>query len=175
MAVTVDSTDGLETDLHHNAVNVLLAIYDQEDKTATTTEIRHVTGISSANISGGHAQKLEERGLIEKTGSVETEAPIATNEYKATPRGLKESKRLLKQTPAEIPMSEGKKLALLNFLEEHREEIKAFSAQSEQTSSIEEQQLDDLAEQVEENTEKLDDHASAFERVFNILNKKVLS
>lgn len=185
MAVAVDSTVEIDTDLHHNAVNVLLYIYDQDDETATTTEIKNATGLSSANISGGHAQELECRGLIEQAGSVESKAPINTNVYTLTHRGRKEAKRLLNETEAEVPMPEGEKLALLNLLKERADDLDRVNEPDGQTTSVSEDELRDLREEVNEIREQLedlsrtaeshekriDDHSSSLDRVFNILKK----
>lgn len=184
MAVAVDSTAEIDTDLHHNAVNVLLYIYDQEEETATTTEIKNATGLSSANISGGHAQELERRGLIERTGSVEGKAPINTNVYTTTPRGRKEANRLLKQTDAEVPMPDGEKLALLNLLKENREGLERLSEQRTSTSVDQtevrelreevrdvQEQVKEISKRVDENDETLDEVYVNMEDIYNRLSE----
>ena len=173
MAVAIDSTVEMDTDLHYNAVNILLAIYDAEDETANTSEIGATTGLSSANISGNHAQTLEQRGLIERAGSIESNAPNDTNVYTLTHRGRKEAKRLLKQTDAEVPMSDGEKLALLNFLKEHREELEQLSAPTSQHSSVTDQKRDELVDQIEENSamlENLKDRIDDFDEALDIIH-----
>lgn len=171
MAVAVDSTAEIDTDLHHNAVNVLLTIYDAEDKTATTTEIKNATGLSSANISGGHAQELERQGLIERTGSVESNAPINTNVYTTTPEGSQEANRLLKQTDAEVPMPEGEKLALLNHLKENRDNLENPSKQNHDNSTSKEvaelqEEIRDLQAQVKEISEQVNENDETLDEVF---------
>ena len=171
MAIAVDSTVEMDTHLHHNAVNILLAIYDAEDETANTTQIGAVTGLSSPNISGNHAQTLEQEGLIERAGTVESSAPNDTNVYTVTHRGRKEAKRLLNQTDAKVPIADGEKLALLHFVKEHRREIEQY-IEGEMAGSGGGGD-DDLVEQVRENSKRLDDQEDALESARRTLEKVV--
>ncbi|ADJ14514.1 hypothetical protein [Halalkalicoccus jeotgali] len=179
MAIAVDSTVEMDTTLHHNAVNVLLAIYDAEDETANTSQIGAVTGLSSANISGGHAQTLEREGLIERAGSVESSAPRDTNVYTVTHRGRKEAKRLLNETDAEVPMSDGEKLALLNLLKDHAGGIEQ-APRSRGQDAVSREELKELRQEVaevksmlESHEERLNDHDDGFENAWNTLEKVV--
>lgn len=81
-------------DLHENAVNVLLAIAGSEEERATTSEIRDVTELTAANISGNHAQTLEEEDLIERDGATNVGAPVPANVYKLTDLGRRVANEL---------------------------------------------------------------------------------
>ena len=172
MALAVDTTARMDTDLHHNAVNILLALYDTEDETATTTQIGTVTGLSSANISGNHAQTLEQQQLIERAGSVESNAPNATNVYKLTHRGRKEAKRLLNQTDVEVPMSDGEKLALLNFVKENRHAIEAYAEGMEgDTSSAEDPRVDEIVERLDNQEDRIDELHSSIKKTVQRMSR----
>lgn len=157
MSATQDSGSSAETDLHENAVAILLYIADQDDEQANTSEISTATSLSSANISGGHAQTLEQQGYIEKAGSVESNAPNNTNVYKLTHQGRKESKRLSKENP--VPISDRERDLLLNVLKENLHKLdQPDGTERGSESSATKSEVKELTEAINELNERLTKH-----------------
>lgn len=169
MSTSTDTSDGDPSGaftVHENAQNLLLALYDAENQRASTSDLKEPTDLTAANISGRHAKTLIREGWAKKVGKEDVGAREDANVYEITPEGQREANRLLKRKP--VPMSEEDRTLMVQNLRDRVEELE------EQVEENENQSVpDDLAEQVESNTEAIEDHQSSLDRAHRILEKVV--
>ena len=151
--------------LHDNAIQILLYLKTQEEERASTTAIRDATGLSAANISGHHAVTLIEEGYIEKTGKEPGDAPRDANVYTLTHRGRKEANNLLNERQA--PMSKADMIRHMNQLQDRVDELEAMVDEPRAESGVD----DDLLDQVETNSELVEEHEKRLEKHWQYLDR----
>ncbi len=151
--------------LHENAQNLLLALSDAEDYCASTSDLKKPTGLSSSNISGRHAKTLIREGWAKKVGSEDVDAPNSANVYELTSQGKKQANLLSKRKPT--PMSEEQRtLMVQNLQEQVRELEERVDRQGGGGTSVD----DDLLEQVEANSESIEDHEDRLDDIGDALD-----
>lgn len=159
------SEQAAASSLHENAQNLLLALSDAKDYRASTSDLKKPTGLSSSNISGRHAKTLIHEGWAQKVGSEDVNAPNAANVYELTPQGKKQANLLSKRKPT--PMSEEQRtLMMQNLQEQVRELEERIEHQGGREASVD----DDLLEQVEANSESIENHEDRLDDIGDALD-----
>lgn len=156
-AIADNGDEPAASNVHENAQNLLLAIYNAEDQRASTTDLKEPTGLSAANISGRHAKTLIREGWVEKVGSQDVGAREDANVYEITSHGKKQANLLLRQKP--VPMSEEQRTLMVQQLRDRVDELEEQVEQQGGGSSA----VDEIVDQVENHEERIGENTEAIE------------